>query len=199
MRTDRHVQGIFGLEVLRGLRYPDAQKATRCSPAQLSGRCRTMREGATMKKLLPWIIAAALLLAFVLYIASMFHLGTGSRIFARIWRRQLLACQSLDEVKQHFNCIGTEGSSTVEPTKPKLGRPWALIKSFPDGRWIACAYADRHGAWGGGTIITRDSSGEIHIFFCHVCGQLYAKGETLEEFYTSLRGYEFRPKEVFLK
>ena len=153
-----------------------------------------MREGATMKRLLPWIVAAALLLAFVLYIASMFHLGTGSYKYARKWRKQLLACHSLDDVKKHFNCFGMEGV-----TKSKWGRPWALIQSFPDGRWIACVHADSHGAWGGGTIVTRDSSGETHIFFCHVCGRLYAKGETLEEFYTSLRGYEFRPKEVFLK
>lgn len=158
-----------------------------------------MREGATIKRLLPWMIAAALLLAFVLYVASWFHMGTGSRIFARVWRKQLLACHSLDEVKQHFNCITLENTTRVDVTKPKFGRPWALIKSFPDGRWIACAYGDSHGGWGGGTIVTRDSSGETHIFFCHVCGEVYAKGETLEEFHTSLRNYEFRPKEVFLK
>ncbi len=163
-----------------------------------------MRKGATIKRLLPWIIAAALVLAFVLYVASSFHMGTGSRTFARIWRRQLLACHSLDDVKKRFNCFVMEGNpgefgGRVDITKPKLGRPPALIKSFPDGRWIACVHADSHGAWGGGTIVTRDSSGEIHVFFCHVCGHVYAKGETLEEFYTSLRNYEFRPKEVFLK
>ncbi len=88
----------YGLEVPRGLRYPDAQKDTRCSPAQLSGRCRIMRQGASMKKLLPWIIAAALLLAFVWLIASArAHMGAGSRKSARQWRKQLLACQSLDD------------------------------------------------------------------------------------------------------
>ncbi|MCL5281720.1 MAG: hypothetical protein M1376_17620 [Planctomycetes bacterium] len=153
-----------------------------------------------MKKLLPWIIAAVLLLALVLYVASWFHMGTGSRVFARMWRKQLLPCQSLDEVKRHFNCIAMEGKGTiVDVTKSKFGRPRAFIKSFPDGRWIACAYGDSHSGWGGGTIVTRDSLGETHIFFCHVCGNVYAKGETLEEFYTSLRNYEFRPKEVFLK
>lgn len=57
---------------------------------------------------------------------------------------------------------------------------------------------DSHGEPGGGTIVSRDSSGEIHIFFGHVCGRLYAKGETLEGFYASLRDY-FHVKEVFLK
>jgi hypothetical protein len=154
-----------------------------------------------MKRLLPWILAAALLLAVILFIASMFHMGTGSRWYAHRWRKQLLACQSLEEVKQHFNCFVIEDSAKVDLTKPKLGRPSALLKSFPDGRWIACAHADSHGAWGGGTVVTRDSSGETHIFFGHVCGWLYAKGETLEEFYASLRDYRthFGGREVFLK
>lgn len=130
-------------------------------------------------------------------------MGAGSYKCARQWRKQLLACHSLDEVKQHFNCFVIEGTSggggtRVEVTETVAGRPHALLQSFPDGRWIACAHADSHGEPGGGTIVSRDSSGEIHIFFGHVCGRLYAKGETLEEFYTSLRGY-MHVKEVFLK
>ena len=50
---------------------------------------------------------------------------------------------------------------------------------------------------GGGTIVTRDSSGVIHVFFGHVCGNLFARGNTLDEFYTDLRGYN-EVKEVFL-
>jgi hypothetical protein len=176
---------------------------------------RSMRQ---MKRFLPWIIAAALLLALVLLIAFVSRtwpararfrederrMGGGSEEYARLWRKQLLACQSLDEVKRRFNCFLMEwdegGAGTrVNVTKPKGGRPWALIKSFPDGRWIACAHASSHGVWGGGTVVTRDSSGEIHIFFGHVCGWLYAKGETLEEFCVSLRGYRFGLREVFLK
>ncbi len=131
-------------------------------------------------------------------------MGAGSYEYARQWREQLLACHSLDEVKQHFNCFVMEwdtdgGGQRVAVTETVVGRPLALLKSFPDGRWIACAHADSHCEPGGGTIVSRDSSGEIHIFFCHVCGHVYAKGETLEEFYTSLRSYPFRPKEVFLK
>ncbi|MCX5646287.1 MAG: hypothetical protein NTZ17_16645 [Phycisphaerae bacterium] len=131
-------------------------------------------------------------------------MGAGSYKCARQWRKQLLACHSLDEVKQHFNCFVIEGTSggggtRVEVTETVAGRPHALLQSFPDGRWIACAHADSHGEPGGGTIVSRDSSGEIHIFFGHVCGRLYAKGETLEELYTSLRGYEFGVKEVSLR
>ncbi len=166
-------------------------------------RCRIMRKGATIKRLLPWIIVAGLLVAVVLFVASMFHMGTGSPRYARKWRKQLLTCQSLEEVKQHFNCIEIRGGTERTPvTEGMWFRPHALIKSFPDGRWIACAYADSHGGRrGGGTVVSRDGSGEIHMFFGHVCGDLFAEGETLEEFYASLREYcrHFRGKEVFLK
>ena len=162
-----------------------------------------MRKGATIKRLLPEAIAGTLLLVCVLYVATSFPMGKGSRVFARLWRGQLLACQSLDQVKRHFNCItlgGTYGSTRVDVTKPKFGRPWAFIKSFSDGRWIACAYGDSHGGWGGGTVVSRDSAGKTHVFFGHVCGGMSLTGETLEECSASLRNDEagsFWGQEVF--
>ena len=160
-----------------------------------------MGKGATIKRLLPRTIAATLLLVPVLYVATSFPMGKGSRIFARLWRTQLLACQSLDQVKRHFSCVTLEGSTIRDVTKPKFWRPWAFVKSFPDGRWIACAYGGSHGGWGGGTVVSRDSSGETHVFFGHVCGGVYLKGETLEECSASLRNDEagsFWGQEVFL-
>ena len=160
-----------------------------------------------MKKLLTWTIAALLLLAVAFFLGMPFlargGMGRGSRQPAREWRVQLLACQSLEEVKQHFNCFVIEwrvdgGGTKVRVTEMVGGRPRALLKSFSDGRWIACAHADSHSEPGGGTIVSRDSAGEIHVFFGHVCGDLHARGETLEEFYTSLRGYN-GVKEVFLR
>ncbi len=164
-----------------------------------------MREGAAMKKLLPWIIGAALLLTVAFFLgvprlARVGGLGAGSYEYARQWREQLLACDSLDEVKPHFNCFIIEDNRKVYVTEKIVGRPSALLKSFPDGRWIACAHADSHGGprLGGGTVVSRDSSGEIHIFFGHVCGTLPTRGETLEEFYRHLRSLNDL-KEVFLK
>jgi len=161
-----------------------------------------------MKKLLTWTIAALLFLALAFFLgvpplARVGGLRSGSEEHARQWKTQLLACHSLDEVKQHFNCFVMEWSAggagtRVAVTETVAGRPQALLKSFTDGRWIACAHADSHSEPGGGTIVSRDSSGEVHVFFGHVCGHLYARGETLEEFYTYLRGYD-NVKEVFLK
>lgn len=179
-----------------------------------------MHGGAIIRRLLPWAIAAVVLLTLVLLIAwpmwparARFRgderqMGSGSEECARQWREQLLACHSLEEVKQYFNCFEMDWSSgggkrTNLRKQVIRGRPWTLIKSFPDGRWIACAHASSHGAWGGGTVVTRDSSGEVHIFFGHVCGQVYVMGEmeTLEEFYAGLQAYrdQFGGKEVFLK
>jgi len=161
-----------------------------------------------MKKLLAWIMAAALLLALVFFLgaphlARVGGLRSGSDKHARKWKTQLLACQSLDDVKQHFNCFVVQqnpggSSQIVRVTESLQERPSALLKSFPDGRWIACAHADSHSQPGGGTIVSRDSSGEIHVFFGHVCRHVVAYGETLEEFYTCLRGYN-DVKEVFLR
>ena len=121
-------------------------------------------------------------------------MGSGSYKYARKWRSQLLACQSLDDVEQHFNCIefvptGDGSAHMVHVTADVAGRPRALIDSFPDGKWIACAYADSHSEPGGGTVVSRDSDGEVHVFFGHVCGRPHAWGNTLEEFYTNLRRY----------
>jgi len=151
-----------------------------------------------MKKILSWTIAGLLLAAVVFflcvpYLARQGGLGEGSQMHARQWRAQLLACQSLEDVKQHFDCFVLEetadGIRRIPVSEVVAGRPAALVKSFADGRWIACTHASSHGAPGGGTIVARDNSGEVHVFFGHVCGHLSVRGETLEEFYRDLRGY----------
>ena len=161
-----------------------------------------------MKKLLLGTIASLffLALAFFLGVPRLARVGglrSGSEQYARKWMAQLLACQSLDEVKQHFNCFIVEwradGAGTrVRVTETVKGRPRALLKTFPDGRWIACAHADSHTEPGGGTIVSRGSTGEIRVFFGHVCGNLWVQGETPEVFYRSLRSYN-GVKEVFLR
>jgi hypothetical protein len=168
-----------------------------------------------MKRILPRIPATLLFVAVLagvvvllaalgVAVARRGGMGEGSYKYARQWRDQLLACQSLDEVSRHFNCFMIEetpgmGLRSVGEFTRVAGRPEALVKSFSDGRWIACAHADSHNRRPGcGTIVSRDSSGEVHIFFGHVCGTLIVHGDTLEEFYIHLRGYN-RVKEVFLK
>ncbi|MBN1508164.1 MAG: hypothetical protein JW955_15040 [Sedimentisphaerales bacterium] len=161
-----------------------------------------------MKKPVTWTIAALILLALALFLGVPYlartgvPMGKGSYEYARKWSRQLRAYNSPEEASLDFNCFVIErfsdGSSRTTRVGPQAdGRPRALVKSFPDGQWIICAHANSHGEPGGGTIVTRDDQGTIHVFFGHVCGYVCAYGDTLDEFYGRVRGYN-GVKEVFL-
>ena len=129
--------------------------------------------------------------------------GTGSYKYAKIWKDKLSTCNSLDDVRQQFNCgrwqANQNGSYTYikDPNTFKEGNTWALLYDFPNGDWIAMAYASSHGAWGGGTVVTRDNTGSIRVFFGHVCGRPVSRGESLEEVYASFDGSDW--KEVLLE
>lgn len=129
--------------------------------------------------------------------------GTGSYKYANIWKDKLSTCNSLDDVRQQFNCgrwqANQNGSYTYikDPNTFKEGNTWALLYDFPNGDWIAMAYASSHGAWGGGTVVARDNNGNIRVFFGHVCGRPFSRGESPEEIYACFSGTGW--KEVFLK
>lgn len=120
--------------------------------------------------------------------------GTGSYKYAKLWKDKLSTCNSLDDVRQQFNCgrwqANQNGSYTYikDPNTFKEGNTWALLYDFPNGDWIAMAYASSHGAWGGGTVVTRDNNGNISVFFGHVCGRPFSRGESLEEIYACFSG-----------
>jgi hypothetical protein len=130
-------------------------------------------------------------------------LGTGSYEHAKLWKDKLSTCNSLDDVRQQFNCgryrASPGGSYTYirDPNAFKEGNSWALLYDFPNGDWIAMAYANSHNTWGGGTVVTRDNTGKIRVFFGHVCGRPFYCGESLEEVYAHFSGAGW--KEVSLK
>lgn len=155
-----------------------------------------------MKKAIKWIIIFIFItLAYVFFLGTKGH-GTGSYRYARRWKAQLAKCNSLDDVRQLFNCgknqSGPDGSRTYikDPNTIRKGRTWALLYEFQDGDWMAIAYANSHGARGGGTVVTKDSNGTIRIFFGHVCGQPFAFGESLNEVYSYFQTSFW--KEIFL-
>ena len=127
-------------------------------------------------------------------------LGTGSYRYARRWKAQLSRCNSLDDVRQQFNCgrnqLNPDGSRTYikDPNTIKKDRTWALLYEFPDGDWMAIAYASSHGSRGGGTVVTKDSNGTIRIFFGHVCGHPFAFGESLNEVYSYFQTSSWKEK-----
>jgi len=119
-------------------------------------------------------------------------LGTGSYEHARQWAAVLAACHSPDEVRARFNCgcyrAAPDGSYTfvADPNAPGDGYTNALLYDFANGDWLAIAYASSHNTWGGGTVVTRDHTGRIRVFFGHVCGKPFVEGTSLEAVYACL-------------
>jgi len=155
-----------------------------------------------IKRTIKWIIIFILIsLVCVFFFDTKGH-GTGSYRYARRWKAQLSKCNSLDDVKQQFNCgrnqLSPDGSRTYikDPNAIHKDRTWALLYKFPDGDWMAIAYANSHGARGGGTVVTKDSNEAIRIFFGHVCGHPFAFGESLNEIYSYFETSYWR--EIFL-
>ena len=116
-------------------------------------------------------------------------LGIGSLKHAKLWKEKLAVCDSLDDVRKKFNCgryEGTFGGSHTfirDPNTYKEDNTWAILYEFPNGDWLAMAYANSHNTWGGGTVVTRDNKGVIRVFFGHVCGRPFVYEESLEETY----------------
>jgi len=153
-------------------------------------------EDKRMSRILKWLLVAFLVVIaagiIMPWLARDAH--DGSKKYARIWRDQLLACESLEDVTNRFTCFEIEETpegrlECVPETEPTAERPWALIKSFPDGKWVACVHSPTHGhpsIPGGGTAVSRDSEGVVHVYFGHICDRLWATGETFEEFQEAL-------------
>jgi len=130
-------------------------------------------------------------------------IGTGSYKYAKQWKDKLTTCNSLDDVRKQFNCgryrANPGGSYTFirDPNTFKKDNTWALLYDFPNGDWIAIAYANSHNTWGGGTVVTRDNKGTIRVFFGHVCGRPHVFGQSLEDIYARFNVPQW--KEVSIK
>ena len=150
----------------------------------------------------------AIITAFLVVLSGLSLLvlwGTGSMRRARKWKDILTTCNSLDDVREKFNCgkyVGTGGGGynlVRDPNTYKEGNTWALLYDFPNGDWLAMAYYPSNHAprrRDGGTVVTRDNAGRIRAFFGHVCGRPHAFGETLEEVYACFDSRQW--KEVSL-
>jgi len=65
---------------------------------------------------------------------------------------------------------------------------------LPNGEWVFGYCNDSHGklpGHGGGTVVVRDSRGEVRVFFGHVCGDDYLQSycnhsDSLDVFYKNL-------------
>ena len=100
--------------------------------------------------------------------AWVFGLGRGDRGFAEKWYHRL---QTLPDLE------------TAQAAYPEIEG-----KRFQNGEWVFGVSADSHGSYWGGTIVVKDSTGRIRVFFGHVCGRrrlesaIFQRVESLQAF-----------------
>ena len=97
-------------------------------------------------------------------------MGTGSPEYASQWRDIF------------------EGISSPEIAQARY--PEVQARRFPNGEWIYGVCRDSHEHQDGGTVVVKDSGGNIHAFFGHVCGSeflasdlMHRDPKSLDEFY----------------
>jgi hypothetical protein len=78
-----------------------------------------------------------------------------------------------------------------DPELVKTRYPFAATKQYAEGIWIFGVSEDSHAGRDGGTIIVKDSSGQVRAFFGHVCGpdmlqDVVSRSSSPAEFYSIL-------------
>ena len=115
------------------------------------------------------------------------HKGEGFPSDARKWRAILQDIPDVEAAESH----------------PELGRsPYFEKRRFPNGEWVFGISIDSHGwepLYRGGTVVMKDSRGQVRVYYGHVCG---ASGpiqhgyhiedtKSLDEFYNMFKRYDF--------
>jgi hypothetical protein len=99
-------------------------------------------------------------------------MGVGSVRDAHQWRRRFLTFPDPETAEKAF--------------------PEIVSKRFLDDSWVFGICTDSHASAEGGTIVLKDTTGKIRVFFGHVCGSQYLKCvllsvESLDEVYQELQ------------
>jgi hypothetical protein len=119
----------------------------------------------------------------------------------------IMLCASLGVLAAVF-AVNDRGSSELaakwkaelteysSPDVAQARNPDVIVIRFGNGEWVFGLCRNSHGAWtrGGGTVVVKDSKGQIRAFFGHVCGDcLGAFWETtsLDLYYQKTLNCEF--------
>ena len=82
------------------------------------------------------------------------------------------------------------------PEEAQAADPDVIVLRFDNGEWVFGRCQSSHGMWkrGGGTVVVKDSKGQVRAFFGHVCGEgmLGATWErtSLDRYYDVTLGHE---------
>jgi hypothetical protein len=121
---------------------------------------------------------------FVLFMAVALDINdSGSPRLAKEWKSKLEEFTSLDEAKQKD--------------------PEIQGQVFRIGEWVFGYARDSHNRWhsGGGTLVVKDSHGNVRVFFGHVCGSRphilnNPNIRDLNAFYQDLPNWEFKEQDI---
>ena len=122
------------------------------------------------RSILITFVAAIWLVVFLLLFSLFAPMGTGSKRFAKKWAKKFESIKTLEEAKTEYS--------------------WLKFREFKNGEWIFGISSNSHGNPWGGTVVTKDSKGQIRCFFGHVCGSPFlhavfvaTQPKTLDEIY----------------
>jgi hypothetical protein len=79
-----------------------------------------------------------------------FKRGEGSTSYARKWKERFESTEDPETAQARFGDV--------------------TVKRFDNGEWIFGVCADSHSSIHGGTVVVKDSRGNTHVYFGHVCG-----------------------------
>ena len=94
------------------------------------------------------IVAILGIIVILMLIVPAMTMGSGSPWLARRWMKQFSKVHDIATAKDDAKLFAHE---------------------FPDGSWLCGKTSPSHGNPWGGTIVTKDSSGAVRVFFGHVC------------------------------
>jgi hypothetical protein len=130
-----------------------------------------------------WIF---LVILFVLVVIALFpnmHNGDGSPSYALECIAEFAGIDSVDQAEKTISQFRSRSTSTGE---------WASSRKFDNGQWVFGVCRDSHSSRHGGTVVVKDSRGDVRVFFGHVCGALQLSMPINEEEVEDLDGfYEF--------
>jgi hypothetical protein len=82
-----------------------------------------------------------------------FGLGKGSPAYAAKWRARL--------------------HPLSDPDAARATHPEIEVLRFGNGEWVIGVSDDSHASHWGGTVVVKDSTGQVRAFFGHVCGSRF--------------------------
>jgi hypothetical protein len=83
-----------------------------------------------------------------------------------------------------------------DPDAAIQGVPEVVLKRYANGEWIFGVNQDSHQWGGGGTLVLKDNTGRVRVYFGHVCGKGCLEGhlartQSLVEAYQAIQTSNF--------